>query len=192
MNFPGQEPQLTADVIKFVGSGKQTSITPEIQNIAMTLTGTILEKAQQILDYVNSMKKQGYDKNVFMKRTAGGIVKDGYVTGCTDADLAFVAIARAGGMPAKYVETIDESWLREGNELEIHGHQYAEVYDQGAKRWFWVDPIDQRIDILSPRNDGRVVYNIGLDSWDIGITDIDTLVKAYMEFKRKWFSKKNG
>jgi hypothetical protein len=125
------------------------------------------------------------DSKFFRKRTAEQIVKDKFITGCTDSVLVFVTAARACGLPAKYVETVDESWLKNGG-VDITGHQYAEVYDEGNKKWFWVDPMGGRVDTPSPENEGRVIYKEGLDSWDIGITDANSLKEVFVSFRDGW------
>jgi len=167
------EPQGMEAVIKYQQAGKQTQLTPEIQQVASTYQGTVLDKTKQILAYLKSMRATRFDESIFRKRTAGQILKDGFVTGCTDSDLVFVALARANGLSAKYVETIDESWLQKGGG-SIQGHQYAEVYDEEQKRWFWVDPMGMRIDIQPPLKEGRVIY------------DFDSLKQKFEEFRTNW------
>jgi hypothetical protein len=171
---------------KFLEPGKQTQITPEIENIAKGISGSAIEKSRKIIEiFSKRMKLIDFDENLFRKRTADEIVKDGTLTGCTDADLVFVTVARACGLQTKYVETIDKSWLKNGGE-SITGHQYAEVYDEETKKWFWVDPMGGRVDTPSPENEGRVIYKECLDSWDMGITDFDSLRKAFNTFREKW------
>ena len=171
---------------KFESSGKQTQITPEIKDIAKGISGNAIDKSKQIIEiFSKRMKFIDFNENIFRKRTADEIIKDDTLTGCTDADLVFIAVARASGLSVKYVETIDESWLKTGGG-SIRGHQYAEVYDDENKRWFWVDPMGGRVDTPSPKIEGRVIYKVGSDSWDIGITGFDSLRKAFNIFREKW------
>ncbi len=74
---------------------------------------------------------------VFRKRTGIQIIDDKYYTGCTDFALAFITLIRSCGIPAKYVETIDEKWLREGGN-QITGHVYSQIYDKENNTWRWL------------------------------------------------------
>lgn len=174
------------EIERYLSSGLQTQVTPEIEEIVSDISGTVLEKAQKILDIGPSlMKSQKHDKEVFRKRTAAQILSDGYITGCTDAALLFVTLARASGIPAKYVETINEEWLRNGGN-SIEGHIYSQIYDISQDKWIWVDPMQRKIG-SSPEN--RVIFQEGLDSWDIGITDSNSLKTKFEEFRKQWLLK---
>jgi hypothetical protein len=168
---------------KYLSSGLQTQVTPEINKIASEISGTVLEKAQNILNSGSSLVKfQDCNKEeVFRKRTASQILQDGYITGCTDAALLFITLARASGIPAKDVETIDKEWLKNGGD-QIGGHIYSQIYDE-SRGWVWVDPMRRKID-SPPEN--RVVFKEGLDSWDIGINDSDSLNTKFEEFRKQW------
>ena len=180
----GPEPQVIDDISKFQQPGKQTTYTPEIMKVTSGFQGSVLDRTHKILSYMKLLKVGRFDKNFFRKRTASQILEQGFVTGCTDSDLVFVTLARASGIPAKYVETIDKGWLENGGD-SIKGHQYAEIYDTENKRWIWVDPMGNRVDIPSPENDKREIYAVGLDSWDIGITDFNSLKVKFNEFREQ-------
>lgn len=182
------EPQGVDEIVKYQQAGRQTQFTPEIQKLASTFQGKSLDKTRQIIAKLKSIPVTQFDNSVFRKRTAGQILKDGFITGCTDSDLVFVALARASGLSVKYVETIDKSWLKKGGG-SIQGHQYAEVYDEEQKKWIWVEPMGARVDIQPPSNDGREIYRVGLDSWDIGITDFDSLRQKFEEFRNSWLER---
>lgn len=166
----------------YLQSGTQTQITPNILERVSTIEGTVIDKTQQILNKVALLEHREFDEEVFRKRTGSQIIEDNYVTGCTDFALAFITFARASGIPTKYVETIDEQWLREGGN-SIQGHIYSQVYDDVQNKWIWVDPMNMRID-CTPRN--RVIFKEGLDSWDIGIKDFDTLKSEFEKFRKEW------
>ncbi|KUK76986.1 MAG: Uncharacterized protein XD93_0607 [candidate division WS6 bacterium 34_10] len=170
------------EINKYLNSGPQTHITEGIQKIVSGIEGTNLEKTKKILDLGSSLvERKGFDREVFRKRTASEILKDGFITGCTDAALLFVALARATNIPAKYVETIDEQWLKEGGDL-IRGHVYSQIFDDITNKWIWVDPLNCQFDAPPI---GRIIYKEGLDSWDIGIRDFDSLKKAFKEFRKQ-------
>lgn len=170
----------------YLQAGKQTKITSNIAKVSTSINGSSNHKIQLILDYVKSLRYASFNIELFRKRTADQIIKDNFVTGCTDSCLIFVALCRACEIPAKYVETIDISWLENGDSNSISGHQYSQVWIGREKRWIWVDPFGNRIDTLSPENEGRVIYKIGLDSWSIGISDMKSLKEKFDVFRRYW------
>lgn len=190
-SFSSEQSHLLNDIVKFRLNGRQTQQTPEIQKLATGIHGNPLERSHQILGLMKPLQNKPFDKNVFRKRTASQIIKDGYITGCTDADLVFVTLARASGLPTIYVETIDENWLRSGGS-SIEGHQYAEVYDETSNRWFWVDPMAGRVDISAPSSEKRVIFGRGFDSWDMGLTDFDSLSQSFNEFRKQWLQKQGS
>jgi len=161
------------EVERYLDSGSQTQITPEIKEIASKLHGTVLERVQQILDMGPSLVTyKEHDEREFRKRTGAQIIGDKYITGCTDAALAFIVLARASNIPTKYVETIDKKFLREGGEY-FSGHVYAQVYDDLKDQWVLINPMEREINVSFPES--RVLYKEGLDSWDIGIKDFEIL-----------------
>ncbi len=172
------------EVDKYLFSGSQTQITPEIERIISEIEGTVLEKTQKILEIGPTLVKMNdFDEKVFRKRTGAQIIQDKYITGCTDAALAFIVLARASGVPTKYIETIDVEWLKKGGS-SIGGHVYAQVYDESQDKWVWVDPMRRSIG-NSPGED-RVVFGEGLDSWDLGIKDYDSLRSEFETFRNQW------
>lgn len=173
------------EVEKYLSSGLQTNISPEIQKIASEIKGAVLEKVQKILEFGPTLVEvREYDKNIFRKRTGEEIIRERYITGCTDAVLAFIVISRASGIPTKYVETIDVGWLKSGGDT-IDGHVYAQVYDYLQDEWVWVDPMFGEIG-KSPTEKQRVVFAEGLDSWDLGIKDENSLRSKFEEFRNQF------
>ena len=93
---------------------------------------------ESINKFVKSLKK---GEGPWRGRTAGEIIKEGYVTGCTDRGLVFVTLARIKGFPAAYVETIEENSLRKVIKKPtgpIEGHVFVEVYKDGV--WIPYNP----------------------------------------------------
>ena len=169
---------------KYLSFGSQTQITPEIEKITSEISGTVLEKTQKILEIGPTLvERKDFDEEVFRKRTGGQIIQDKYITGCTDAALAFIVLARASGVPTKYIETIDVEWLKKGGS-SIGGHIYAQVYDDLQDKWIWVDPM--RRSIGNPPGAERVVFGEGLDSWDLGIKDNKNLRSEFELFRNQW------
>lgn len=173
--------QEISETEKYLKSGNQTLITPEIQKIADDFHGETLEKVEQIFNKIRSFGLKKFDDKVFRKRTAARIIEEGYLTGCTDFALTFIALARASGIPAKYIETIDGEWLKEGGE-SYQGHIYSQIYDRKKEKWIWVDPMGGEIG-ATPAEANRIIYKEGLDSWDIGITDFESLKRNFLNFR---------
>lgn len=173
------------DITRFLQSGEQTLITDEVKEISASIKGGAIEKSKQIISYIEGLNRKGFDEKVFRKRTVTQIINDKYITGCTDSALLFVALARSIGLPAKYVETIDRSWLENGGN-SISGHIYAQVYDNKENRWILVDPMNRQINIDFPLE--RVIFKEGLDSWDIGIKDYDSLERLFQTFRNEWIT----
>lgn len=172
------------EVEKYLSSGSQTQITPEIEMIASEIKGTVLEKTQKILEIgPNLLEIKDFDERVFRKRTGAQIIKDKYITGCTDAALAFIVLARASGIPTKYIETIDVEWLKKGGN-SMKGHVWAQVYDESEDKWVWVDPMFRSIG--NPPGEDKVVFGEGLDSWDLGIIDYNSQRSKFEIFKNQW------
>jgi hypothetical protein len=173
------------EVNKYLTPGPQTQITSEIKEIVSKVDGTALEKTQKILDMGPSLVDyKEYNIKVFRKRTGSQIIQDKYITGCTDAALAFITLARASGIPTKYIETINKEWLESGG-YPRRGHVYAQVYDDTEGKWVWVDPMG--LEIVKPPGD-RVIFKEGLDSWDIGIKNSSELKKVFLKFREEWLS----
>ena len=98
-------------ISKYLQSGEQTQVTPKIWEIATTFQGATLEKAKQIIQRISQLESRQFQYDIFRKRTDSQILEDGFVTGCIDSALAFITLARASGIPAKYVETISKKWV---------------------------------------------------------------------------------
>lgn len=166
---------------KYIHEGVQTRVTPEILSIAERLNqGTFENKINNIFEFLRTLKFEEYEKNnVFRKRTAEQIISDGYVTGCTDDALVFLVLARAMKIPAKYIETLDMTWIRDGGR-PIQGHVYVGVWsDEGYEI---IDPA-RRVKGVDIEKDGRIILAEGLDSWDIGAKDFESLAKLSDGFR---------
>lgn len=181
----------TIEISEFLKSGKQTQITPEMVNTAKSISGNAFEKSQKIIEMISQLRTETSNSQIFRKRTAEQIIKDRFVIGCTDCVVVFVAAARACGLPTKYIETVDKSWLEKGGN-DITGHQFAKVYDTEDKKWFWVDPTWKEVDVSSPENEGKIIYKEGLDSWDIGITNVDSMRQVLNTFRESWLKQQSG
>lgn len=167
----------------FLKEGNQTKITENISKIASEFTGESFDLIPQILKWIHKNLKSNSDEKikekVFRKRTAVQIIEDGFTTGCTDVALVFIVLARAKGIPTKYVEAIRNKWMEIGDEDSIDGHVFAEVFLNGE--WHIIDPTDACLKFWYDR---WIIYKIGLDSWDIGIHDFQELKQKFLEFRK--------
>lgn len=171
----------------YLNEGKQTEITEVIKDISNEIEGFGIEYVFNTLIWIHSnigKIPESIDKNsVFRKRTAKKILKDGFASGCTDYALVFVTLCRARGIPTKYVETIKCRWLEDTNSRTIYGHIFAECLIN--TKWVQIDP--QRGTIYTRNNyNGFEIFDEGLDSWDIGIYDFDSLKEKFENFKQKY------
>jgi hypothetical protein len=174
-------PKYDPEVTHYLQSGEQTIITPKIKEIVDSFSnGTFEEKIEDIFQYVKTLKRDETNKKeIFRKRTADQIIQDGFITGCTDEGLVFIALARTCGIPAKYIEAMRTAGLEDTN--NNNGHIFVEVYSD-EKGWEIIEPQNKIIGADSTKM-GFTIVAEGLDSWDIGITDFQSLKEKFNEFR---------
>ncbi len=87
----------------YLGEGEFTRAGEISRDIARQIKGRYL--VEGIDEFVRSLR---YEKreDLWRERTAEQIIDDYFLTGCTDAGLVFVTLARIKGIPAAYVETV--------------------------------------------------------------------------------------
>jgi hypothetical protein len=139
------EEELPPLAVKYLETGKQTSVTPAIQLIADSITG---ESDQEIAENIISWIQDNLEYNDIDSLAKGSISTEEIIekeefSGCTDFALVFITLARAKEIPAIYVETIQQEFLEKVNSGEkvdgpFLGHVFADVYVDGA--WKAVDP----------------------------------------------------
>jgi len=172
---------------KYTKPEPQTEITPRIEEICTELSGDglyfIASAIRWISENLRKEKDRELKEQVFRERPAGEIVEDGYVTGCTDIALVFIALCRAKGIPTKYTEAIDKKWL--SGELKgpgIRGHVFAECFVQNE--WYQIDPMRGVIHV-EPDYSNYAIFDKGLDSWDLGIRSLEDLREKFKDFRAK-------
>lgn len=174
----------------FLKEGRQTKISENITQIASEFTSDGFDLIIQITKWIHRHLKPDPNKErkteIFRKRTADQIIKDGFATGCSDIALVFIALARAKNIPTKYIEAIRRKWIESGKEDAIEGHIFAEIYlnDQ----WHIIDPTEACLKFWYDR---YVIYAKGLDSWDIGINSLSELRKKFIDFRNQLLIKNN-
>jgi hypothetical protein len=157
----------------FKNQGSQTS--GSYDDIISEFSGTEAQKITQIRNWINlegdlpgigsfktcagkSSDSENCPVTLVSDRTrkATTIISDGYAAGNVDKAVVFVSLARAVGVPARYVEAVNGCTQ----------HAYAEIYLSGA--WKIVDPSTSGNSY--PGSFGSYeAYKKGLDSWDIGL-----------------------
>ena len=181
-----------ADTEKWLREGEQTKFTPKIKELAEDLDKKsdndfeliirILEHIQKEIEHDDSDKDQ-----LFRERTAAEILEDGFSTGCTDHALVFITVARAAGIPTKYIEGVqgDKEHLKqvaENGKIKIKGHVIAKCFIKGE--WYGVDPSKTSL-FLDPRKVSFLELWEGLDSWDLNLRDKKTLSNRIREYKEE-------
>lgn len=125
--------------LTFLEEGKYTAITSTIRAISEELKRTAGSFRKAISMYVSNLRCNEQAKlDLYRKRTASDILESRYVTGCTDTALAFIVLARALGIPTKYVETLEEKWLNDPEEEDISSHAFVDLFVDG--RWRAYEP----------------------------------------------------
>lgn len=120
----------------YLSEGVFTKKDDTIERIATRINeGCVVEEIDEIL---KPLPRNEERSDLRRQRSAGQIIRDGFLTGCTDACLVFVTLARAKGMPAAYVETIEENFLKNPINGIIQGHVFSDVYRNGT--WISYNP----------------------------------------------------
>jgi hypothetical protein len=109
------------NLLYFPGEGPFTRIDAQVRVRAMSIKRRVDEKetargayCEAIRDYISSLPvKTGRLEDGFRKRTASQILSSEYLTGCSDAAIAFSSLARALRVPVIYVETFEKAWVED-------------------------------------------------------------------------------
>ena len=100
------------DPKRFLEAGEQTRLTQSTKDTARQFRAGGLDLILEILTWLQKNIKEDKSpetKNkLFRRRTAGQVIESKMATGCTDYALAFIALARAKGIPTKYIEAIKQ------------------------------------------------------------------------------------
>ncbi len=165
----------------------QTEATPKIKDIVSSFKTQGLDGVFEALEWIHKNLKRDLDEEYksehFRKRTATEIIESGKLTGCTDYALVFLALVRAIGIEAKYVEAIETDWLKEGGE-HIKGHIFAEV--KIGDSWYIVDPQAAVIKAWYGRR--YEIYARGEDSWDVGIKSFEDIKEKFRIYREEYLS----
>jgi hypothetical protein len=144
-----------------------------------------------ILKFQNSIKlvdKHELINKLFNQRTAEEILKDGFVTGCTDDAIVFLALLKALGVEAVYVESLEKSWLDAPmNEQMIRGHAFVKVGE------LLIDP-QRKVIYIDPNwiKNRYVIYAEGTEPYEFGLTGFREMVQKFMDFKESYKQNNNN
>lgn len=168
---------------KYLQSGKLTEITPSIKILSKSFNSEGLEFAFDAIRWIkeNLVENRNVSNKHTNIRSAQKILEDKEIAGCTEYTLIFIALMRAKGIPAKYIEGIWEGWLN-SEETYIRGHVIAEILI--SNKHYFVDT--DRGAIRTELYQNLVVYAQGLDTWDVGLLNDDILQIKFSEFRERW------
>jgi len=178
----------------FLKEGSQTKITAKIKEISDSIEGNDINFIFNLLEWVHNniaykarKLPKGIEFNdIFRQRTGIQIIEDKYSSGCTDFALAFIPISRAKGIPTKYVECINKDYFS-GDLQKVAGHVFAECFIEG--KWRTVDPTAGNLNI-GKNYSKYIIYEKGLDSWDMGIRDLETMREKFIPFAKEYNKEK--
>ncbi len=134
---------------QYLAEGRFTIMDDSCRRAASQIKGRY--PIEGIHEFVRSLPMENRP-DLRRKRTAGKIIEDGFLTGCTDAGLVFVTLSRIKGIPTVYVETVKEEFFL--NPVgTVLGHVFADTYENGVvaahnpghgrtekvgERYFWI------------------------------------------------------
>ena len=151
--------------------GKQSKVTPKINQICSKFKGDELEKIFKILSWIDKNMYEEKDRKkvlrIFASRTTDKLIKDKNETGCHDSALILVTFLRVVGIPAKYLLGIDKVSPQRG------GHVVAEAYVN--KKWILIDPTYFQLNLIPSRSSfykDNYLVKKGKDSWDCGVKTV--------------------
>ncbi len=163
----------TSDVKKYLSSGKMT--TPflrdtivfqkvqsdqEVNSAHRTELESLIGYIDNHLKYAENQKIR--DENKF-RRTAKGIWKSKFTTGCADNALVFATMARQIGIPTTILETADEHFLEEfvsdSSVKAYRGHFFCECFYN--EEWVLVDPTFNKVIRNYDVNNIKLPYKVG-------------------------------
>lgn len=183
---------------RWLRSGEQSEITPEIQELAKKLEAedpwvTLRRINRWVLTHNKQVKRsRAWRKSVFRKRTAAELLESGEMTGCGDFAVLLAALFRAAGFPTVYVGSLKKDWVRNwvnGNRSgSFMGHSFLEVYVNGE--WILVDSTEgyywKGYDPKNPNLPrGYYAYGKGVDPWDLGIKSLPVLLQSMKNIAKK-------
>lgn len=126
--------------LTFLEEGEFTRRGDVVKRVAEELRRQDGSPRKAIGGYVGKLKWDETKKGELGRgRTAEQVLQSGFVTGCTDVALAFIVLARALGIPTRYVETLESAYVMGDREIPIRGHSFTDVLTRNG--WRVYEPI---------------------------------------------------
>lgn len=161
--------------LTFLESGEFTAVDGLVKSKAHEINSISrfsFANTDALKAYVQSMPTR-VRPDKFRRRNASQIIREGYISemsrghgGCTDRALVFISLARALGVPTRYLETLGLDYINLP-EIKIHGHVIVEVGYGHPLLWNGFDPSKGHVQIKEGHYfiSGReyVVAGAGLD-----------------------------
>jgi len=109
--------------------GVQTKITKKVKKECKKIKGTGLDYLANAIKHIHkNYKKTNNFKKYFQRlRTAEEIILSKRVTGCTDYAHLFIVLLRNKKIPAYYIETFENNWLKKPIKGTVSGHVFVKV-----------------------------------------------------------------
>jgi hypothetical protein len=110
------------------------NVLAEVRHMAARKGVNTLRHAVSVFIHERLETKEENKEILYRKRSASRIIQDGFVTGCSDVALVFVALARALDIPARIVDSFAADWLfpaegsSEWNPRDISGHVFVDIF----------------------------------------------------------------
>ena len=163
----------TSDVKKYLSSGKMT--TPFLRDTIVfqkvqsdqEVNSAHRTELESLIGYINKHLMPVKDERIKMmrkfRRTAKGIWKSKFTTGCADNALVFATMARQIGIPTTILETADEHFLEEfvldSSVKAYRGHFFCECFYN--EEWVLVDPTFNKVIRNYDVNNIKLPYKVG-------------------------------
>ena len=111
-----------------------------------------------------------HERQIRWRRTASEVLKDGYVyqgKSFTDLVLTFLALCKAKNLETKFVKLKFDKYIHSVAEIKLQDGWYN--FDVAKK-----DSIPQKGQI---KEDDTRLWKKGMDSWDLGLVEFDSIKK---------------
>lgn len=133
-------------------------------------------KSQAPVKIAAYLRRYTFDNKVcYQYRNLDDIIQTKIIGSCADYAIAWVALARAKGIPSIFVKTLDTEWMMKWVRQEAwtswDGHVYVEFFLNG--KWWIIDPGADRWNEAPPlgesliQKDRRWIYDRGDDPKEI-------------------------
>ena len=177
---PFKDEPIPEDVKPWLEGGEQSRMTASILEAAGNISGSKRrERLHHAMDYIwRNFSSDAWFNSLAFSRTAGEILKDKKLGGCSDFALVQITLFRAVGIPSRMVITANVDWMinSRSNPLSMNeGHSFIEVYLED--KWHLVDTTYRWLFSDYDLNNksyphGEYFCKRGRDFWDMNIRNV--------------------